>query len=121
MYKDKLIDVITEKFLNDEISDKRFVALTEKVSLVSEDTAKKAYDNMVSKELLTEITSRTWDEVAWGWGGAKIKVAFNKKYKQCKLACMEGDPDRKNYCVEKCRHEYYEALEKNRMASKEKK
>jgi len=119
MYKDKLIEVLSEKFSEGKISEKKFDNLVEKVILASEATAKKAYNKVVTKELITEITSRTWDEFWFSPTGAKIKVALNKKYQNCKSSCIGGDASRKNYCVEKCRHEYYKALEKNRANIKE--
>ena len=66
MFKEKLQDVITEKYLSDKISTDRFVSLMEKVELVSE---KKA------QEVLSEVNGAAI-KAAIGSGAAKVaKVA----------------------------------------------
>lgn len=105
MYKEKLQGVITERYLDGKINTDRYIRLMEKTESITEGK---------SLDLLTEITSRTWDELWITPVGAKIKVALNAKYKSCKSGCIGDDPGRKNYCVEKCRHAYYNALERNR-------
>ena len=104
MYKDKLQEVLTEKFINDEISTNKYMVMMEVSEVASEKQVKS----------LLEVTSRSWDEFNFGIFGSKIKVALNQKYKACKAKCIGDNPGRKNYCVEKCRHAYYNALEKNR-------
>jgi hypothetical protein len=71
-----------------------------------------------TKKNINEITQRSKDEFIWGTIGSKIKVALNKEYKKCKEDCIGIFPERKDYCVEKCRHLYYNRLEKAKQNMK---
>lgn len=76
-------------------------------------------ENSIYPEPVQEITTQAMHNYLLGTGGSRIFLALKGDFRKCLSACKDREgKDAKNLCVQKCRNEYYEKVERKKLEIK---